>query len=80
MWMIAPDRVTLDRMAFEHDPDPSDGPAAERRRLMREALATHRRQQAVFENLDPATQARLRRLAARVFAIDPDDRGPGETN
>ncbi|MGE4219941.1 MAG: hypothetical protein AB7G39_10875 [Alphaproteobacteria bacterium] len=67
-------------MSFKHTPDRSDGPAAERRRIMREALATHRRQQTVLEQLDPETQARLRRLASRVFAIDPDDRGPGETN
>ena len=80
MWMIAPARVTLVIMSFKSTPDRSNGPETERLRLMREALATHRRQQTVLEKLDPETQARLRRLAARVFAIDPDDRGPGETN
>ncbi len=80
MWMIAPARVTLYPMSFKSNPDRSSGPETERLRIMREALATHRRQQTVLEKLDPETQARLRRLAARVFAIDPDDRGPGETN
>ena len=78
--MIAPTGVRLAPMSFKRDPDQGDGPGAERLRLMREALATHRRQQSVFENLDPETQARLRRLATRVFAIDPGDRGPGEAN